>query len=176
LDAIVAFLRLLYEQREKVILGVLLVALSGVAFVQLRPKKNGEPNDKNPEEFINDDWKPASPRAARSYDVLPLINQYPLETYFDFVGGRNIFGRPGKETGGTTGDKKTEWAELKVKSVFDPTQSGTYIAIIELDKRSRIVKEGQQFEGYEVLRIDGVRRCLTVSRRDTKDEKEFCQE
>ena len=175
MDAIIAFLRPVYEQRDKIILGVLVLALAGVAFVQVRQKKNSDSNGKNPDEFINDGWKPSPARTPQSYDILPLINRYPLESYSEWITEKNIFGKPQKEKGGGPGGKETEWAELKVKSVFDPTQSGSYIAIIELDKRSRIVKEGQQFEGYEVLRIDGVRRCLTVSRRDSKDEKEFCE-
>ena len=176
MDAIIAFLRPIYEQREKIILGVLVLALAGVAFVQLRQKKNSGSNDKNPSEFVNDDWKPAPPRTPESYDITPLINLYPLENYSEWLDKRNVFRRPQTEREGGSGEKSEEWAELNVKSVFDPTQSGSYIAIIEVDKRSRIVKEGQQFEGYEVLRIDGVRGCLTVSRRDSKDEKEFCEE
>ena len=176
MDAIVAFLRALYEQREKIVLGVLIVALAGVAFVQFRSKKNGNSNGNNPDELIKDDWTPAPPRTPGAFDVVSLNNRYPLEEYAKLATKRNVFERQQAATDGGPATEMTEWAELKVKSVFDPTQSGSYIAIIELDKRSRIVKEGQQFEGYEVLRIDGVRRCLNVRKRDTKEEKEFCEE
>jgi len=69
-----------------------------------------------------------------------------------------------------------EWANIKVKSVFDPTQAGNYVATIEVDKRKRWVKEADRFDGYEVLRIDGTSKCVAIIKLDSKKEKEFCTE
>lgn len=179
MSAILAFLRLIYEHKEKIILGVLVLAFAGVAFFQWRAKRGGDSNNsdgKNPDEFIYGDWKPAPPREPKTYKAPPLENEYPLETYYELLGNKNIFGKPRRERGGDKEETEPEWPNIRVKSVFDPTQSGSYIAIIEVDKRSRIVKEGQQFEGFEVRRIDGVRSCLTISRRQVDEEKEFCKE
>ena len=41
------------------------------------------------------------------------------------------------------------------------------------------VKEGEQFGDYQVTRIDGVKKCLTIVRRGSQTEdnkKEFCTE
>jgi hypothetical protein len=177
LDAILAFLKKVYQHKEKIILGILVLAFIGVAVTQLRVKKNtdspGGGND-NPTRII-DGWKPAPRRQPQSYKIESLNNPYPLATYVKLAEKKNIFEKPQKSEAAKQG-KEAEWASIKVKSVFDPTQSGSYIAIIEVDKRSRIVKEGQQFEGYEVRRIDGVRGCLSITKRGTDEEKEFCKE
>jgi len=179
LGAILAFLKSLYEYKEKVVLGLLIVAFVSMAVVQVRLKKKSEASGnsgKNPDELISDGWKPAPPRTATQYDVPMLTNPYPLERYYKLLGQKNIFGKPAKDLGKGRGPERTEWLNIRVKSVFDPTQTGNYIAIIEVDKKSRIVKEGQQFEGYEVKRIDGVRSCLTMSWRELDEEREFCKE
>ncbi|MBI5118707.1 hypothetical protein HZA56_19740 [Candidatus Poribacteria bacterium] len=178
MGAILAFLKSVYEQKEKVILGILVLALAIVAYVQTRGNEDDEPNEgesKNPKQLIDDDWKPAPPREAGSYSVPAVTSPFPMSKYLQLLEGKEVFGKPRTE-----GDKgkagKEEWADIKVKSIFDPTHTGSYIAILEMNKRSRIVKEGEQFEGYEVRRIDGVRNCLTMIRREWKDEKEFCKE
>ncbi len=179
MGAILAFLKVIYEQKEKVILGILVLAFAGVAYFQLKAEKNSASDNnggKNPDQLTYGDWKPAPSRTPQKYEVTPLRNEYPLATYFKLLGSRNIFGKPRRERGVDKGKAEPEWPKIRVKSVFDPTQSGSYIAIIEVDKRSRIVKEGQQFEGFEVRRIDGVRSCLTISKRQLDEEKEFCKE
>lgn len=178
MDAILAFLKTLYQHKEKIILGLLILAFAGVGFVQLRVKKNSDSPDgeeKNPTP-ITGDWKPAPMRQPQVFPVGSLDNPYPLDKYLELTKKRNIFERPQTASAKGTKGKEVQWASIKVKSVFDPTQSGSYIAIIEVDKKSRIVKEGQQFEGYEVRRIDGVRGCLSITMRETDEEKEFCKE
>ena len=180
MGAIVAFLKTLYQHKEKIILGILVLAFAGVAVVYLRARKPGNSpsdnnkNSKNPKGLV-DGWKPAPPRKPQTFKAGSLNNAYPLDMYLKLADKRNIFEKPQK-SGGPGKKKEVQWATIKVKSVFDPTQSGSYIAIIEVDKRSRIVKEGQQFEGYEVRRIDGVRGCLSITMRETDEEKEFCKE
>ena len=179
MDAILAFLKTLYQHKEKIILGILVLAFAGVGFVQLRGKKNSNSpsgQDNNPAP-ITDGWKPAPARQPQAFAAAgSLDNPYPLDKYLKLTEKRNIFEKPQTASAKGTKDKEVQWASIKVKSVFDPTQSGSYIAIIEVDKKSRIVKEGQQFEGYEVRRIDGVRGCLSITMRETDEEKEFCKE
>jgi hypothetical protein len=175
LGSIVALLKKIYEQKEKIILGILVVAFAGVAYIQL--KKNDDPDNPRPGNSASliGDFTPATPRQMVYVEVPNVGNKYSLETYYNVVAKRNIFRPPGQvDRGGKA--EAPQWAQMKVKSVFDPTQSGSYIAVIDVDKRTRIVKEGQLFEGYEVRRIDGVRSCLTIYRRDIDQEKEFCKE
>jgi hypothetical protein len=153
----------------------LIIAFAAVGYQQYKLKgslaENGGEN--NPGK-VGGDF--SASRKAASYSVRPLTNPYPLETYHKLAAKKNIFSRPAKEESKGAQAKKAEWALIKVKSVFDPTQSGSYIAIIEVDKRSRIVKEGQQFDDYEVQRIDGVKSCLSIRMRALDEEREFCKE
>ncbi|MBI4830838.1 MAG: hypothetical protein HY801_04640, partial [Candidatus Lindowbacteria bacterium] len=90
MSAILAFLKTVYEHKEKVILGILVLALAAVAFVQTRSKKNSdsdEGNGKNPKQFINDEWKPAPPRPPGSYRVPAVNSPVPLSNYLDMVKG-----------------------------------------------------------------------------------------
>jgi len=177
LGAIVAFLKSVYAHKEKIVLGILLLAFAGVGYQQYKLKKNVEPAGAgNPEKVLQDDFKPAPPRTPVSFDLPSLNNPYPLDTYYNLATKRNVFERPQKDKEKEKQEKVVEWANFKVKSVFDPTQSGSYIAIIEVDKRSRIVKEGQQFDDYQVQRIDGVRSCLSIQMRALGEEREFCKE
>ena len=65
-------------------------------------------------------------------------------------------------------------ANIKVKSVFDPTMSGTYMARLEIGGRKQFVKEGDQFDDYEVLRIDGEGQCVTLRKSGSAREEDFC--
>ena len=52
------------------------------------------------------------------------------------------------------------------------------IAIIEVDGKREVVKEGGQLGDYSVTRIDGVRNCLTIVKRGSEsgeDKREFCE-
>lgn len=182
MSAILAFLRTIYEQKEKIVLGVLVVALSWVAYANFM--KNGEEdgdNGNNPSGILNDDLK-KTPREPTSFPALQLGNPFPVEVYYDAAKGRSPFLRPGDESEKTDDEMEevSEWSAIKVKSVFDATKSGSYIAIIEVDRRRRFVKEGEKFDDYEVRRIDGVRKCLTIVRRgksaQQEEEREFCKE
>lgn len=68
----------------------------------------------------------------------------------------------------------TEWVPFEVKSVFDPTGSGDYIAIIRMNARSKMLREGEEFDGYEALKIDGPKKCITITRKDTNEKRVFC--
>ena len=179
MSAILAFLKSLYEHKEKVILGVLFVAFVSVAYIQYKAKKKvaSENGGEGSVSIIKFDPKP--PREPATYFVPPFDNPFGVEEHRELVKKRDVFAKPEKAKPGKQQDKKEEWAQIRVKSVFDPTQSGSYIAIIEVNKRSRIVQEGDLFGTYEVERIDGVRNCLTISWREAKEvenRKEFCKE
>jgi len=183
LSAIIAFLKLVYEHKEKVILGVMIVAFAGVAAYQWKAGKNGgsDGTSGGNSSGANGGEGSASARKPQTYEVTGVANQYPLEKMLQFVKKRDIFTEAGVAgVGSKQGDGKDGmWAEIKVKSIFDPTRSGTYIAIIEVDDRRRFVKEGEHFGEYEIRRIDGVRNCLTIVRRGSGsegDEREFCKE
>lgn len=171
MSSILAFLKAIYEHKEKIILGALIIAFAGVAYVQVKKNQGLEPNGDNPDEIISGDLKP--PREPTVFKAPGLGNPYPLQKYPKLVG--DIFSPPAVERRGPE-ERELKWAQIRVKSVFDPTQSGSYIAIVEVDNRSRIVKEGQLFDNYEVRRIDGVRSCVIIFRRDTDEEREFCKQ
>lgn len=178
MSAILAFLKSLYQHKEKIILGILLIAFVSVAYVQVKAKKKTAPENggDNPVDIIKFDPKPA--RKAAEYPVPVFDNPFGIKKHLNLI-QRDIFVQPKKETTRGKEDKKEEWADIRVKSVFDPTQSGSYIAIIEVDKRSRIVKVGDQFGVYEVERVDGVRNCLTIywsQAKEVDNRKEFCKE
>jgi len=180
LSAILAFLKSLYEHKEKVIMGVLFVAFVSVAYVQIKAKRKADSeNDGESSGGSILEFKEKRPREAKKYSVPSFGNPFDIEKHRELFKGRDIFAKPVKERPGRKKDEKEEWAQIRVKSVFDPTQSGSYIAIIEVDKKSRIVKEGDQFGAYEVERVDGVRNCLTIYWREAKEvesKKEFCKE
>jgi hypothetical protein len=177
LSSILALLKLIYENKEKVVLGAVIVAFVGVGAYQWRANgsddSTGNSGGKKPS-------KP--PRAADTFEAPQIGNQYSLQTILELTAEKkNIFEEPGSENTGSRkgGQQDSEWAEIVVKSIFDATRSGSYIAIIEVDKRRRFVKEGEHFGEYEVRRIDGVKKCLTMVRRGSGsegDEKEFCAE
>jgi hypothetical protein len=96
--------------------------------------------------------------------------------YTTLAAKKDVFEEPAAKRRGEEEDKPKEWAEIKVKSIFDATRSGSFIAIIEVNNRRRFVKEGEQFDEYTVQRIDGVRNCLTIVRRGEEGEREFCRE
>jgi hypothetical protein len=142
-----------------------------------KDRDNGSDDGKNPTEELVGGKKPEPPRKPKSYAMPSVGNKYPLTTYFGLV-KKNIFGKTLAQ-GPDGASQEPEWAAIKVKSIFDPTRSGSFIAVIEADKITRFVKEGESFEGYEVQRIDGVRNCLTIVRRGSgsaKGEREFCKE
>lgn len=178
MSSILAILKSIYEHKEKIILGILILVFVGVGYVQFKNRgsidSSGADGERTPEQIVREGWKPAPPRKPESFGVPRLSAQYSLETYTDLV-AKDIWTPPEVKRPGSE-PREEKWASIRVKSIFDPTQSGSYIAIIEVDKRSRIVREGQQFEGYEVRRIDAVRNCLTISRRGSEEEKEFCKE
>ncbi|MEW5902399.1 MAG: hypothetical protein AB1715_13120, partial [Acidobacteriota bacterium] len=150
-----------------------------VAFIQVKgPKKQDNGGEgKNPTELTPGGKKPGPPRTPESYEMPVVDNTYPMATYLKVL-EKNIFGKTVSEGPGGAG-QEPEWAAIKVKSIFDPTRSGSFIAVIEVDKVTRFVKEGESFEGYEIQRIDGVKNCLTIVRRRSgraKGEKEFCKE
>ena len=180
MNAVLAFLKFLFRHKEKIILGIMLIAFAAVAYTQweiIKERNSSSQDDEgeNPNDTPEDD-KPVPPaRKPESFRVPRLINKYGKDTYVELVTARDIFKEPEKKKRGSEPEKPKEWAEVNVKSVFDPTRAGSYIAIIEVDKRRRFVKEGEQFDEYTVKRIDGVRNCLTIERRG-EGEREFCKE
>ena len=71
------------------------------------------------------------------------------------------------------------WPEIKVKSIFDPTNSENYIAILEINYRRLFVKAGEHLNGFEIIGIDGESKCVTIAKHgpgDALEEREFCKE
>lgn len=183
MSAILAFLKLIYEQKEKVILGVMIAAFIGASAYQWKAiKDDGKGGNTGGGNSSGGDGKRPSPpvRKPKTFAVPQVTNQHSLDTIVELVLKRDIFKAPGtdRSTPGLGSEKSSEWAKINVKSIFDPTRSGTYIAIIEVDDRRRFVKEGERFGEYEIRRIDGVRNCLTIVRRGSArggEEREFCE-
>jgi hypothetical protein len=173
LSAILQFLKLLYEHKEKIILGALVVAFIGVGAVLWKKEEktiSPEPGG----------GKKTSVRKAKTYPIMRLGNRHPLDILIENT-DMEIFAPSAvvADKGGGKKGKEDVWAEVKIKSVFDATRSGSFIAIIEVNKKRMFVKEGERFQGYSVTRIDGVRKCLTIVKRGSQkgdEEKEFCIE
>jgi hypothetical protein len=185
LSTVLVFFKFLYRQKEKIVLVVMIVAFAGVIFVQWKSGENDETGGNkggNSDNGIQPIAQPKSPapRKPLSFKTPPAANEYSAAKYIKVVtppsGGKGIFEKPEKEKRQQESDKPKEWADIKIKNIFDATRSGSYVAIIEVDKRRRFVKEGEQFLEYTVQRIDGVRNCLTIVRRGEEGEKEFCKE
>jgi hypothetical protein len=171
LNAILQFLKLLYENKEKIILAALVVAFIAVGAVLFRGEKDGGPADKKP--------KTGGTPEIRDPVTVPLVrlgNQHVLDILIENTSPSIFF--PSKVTaGGGDKEKGDVWAEITIKSVFDATNSGSFVAIVEVDKKRRFLKEGDRFGGYSITRIDGIRKCLTIVRRGAQkgeEEKEFC--
>jgi hypothetical protein len=45
---------------------------------------------------------------------------------------------------------------------------------MELNKRSRFVREGDRIDAYEVVRMDGEKQCLILRESSSEREREFC--
>ena len=177
MSAILVYLKLLYEHKEKIILGALVIAFIGVSADLLRGE-NGGPNDpgKKPPPPKSGGGT-TTPRKPKEYRAPHLGNLQHREILIENT-GPEIFA-PAKGLSKTVAGKEAAWAEIVIKSVFDATRSGSFIAIIEVDGKRDFVKEGQQFGNYQVTRIDGVKKCLTIVRRGSQSEenkKEFCTE
>ena len=92
-----------------------------------------------------------------------------------------IFKKPEVDKKKPDGDQPTEWPTIVIRSIFDATKSGTFIAIIEINGKRAFMKEGEVFlEFYLVRRIDGVRNCINIVKRGSKsgeeEEREFCKD
>lgn len=177
MSAVLTFLKFLYAHKEKIILGAMIIAFAGVAYTQWKSKEDGGAGGRNPDGSTQTGGNNGSPppRKAQSFKIPVVANRYPLHTYID-VTDEGIFKKPEREEPGKEPEKPKEWAQINVKSIFDATRSGSYIAIIEVNKRRRFVKEGEQFDEYRVERIDGVKNCLTIERRGEEEKREFCKE
>jgi hypothetical protein len=181
LSQILGFLKLLYEHKEKIILGALVVVFVGVGAFQWKEIK-GEGSDGKGGSNAGGpvDPKPKTkPRPPTKYPIPQFGNQSSLNTYLEIT-DPGIFVPPKQEGESKSGEPtEKKWAQIKVKSIFDATKSGSFIAIIEVDRKRMFVKEGEQFGEYSVDRIDGVRNCMTIGRRGSKSgegKREFCEE
>jgi hypothetical protein len=177
LGAILGFLKRLYEHKEKIILGALVIASIGVGYFEWTGRQDG-PDTKGGEPEIPtvNDKAPV----PQEYPVLGLGNPVPLETQWAMV-DEDIFEKPEAEERGPGEDKAAEWPTIVIRSIFDATKSGNFIAIMEINGKREFKKEGEIFlESYEVRRIDGVRNCLTIVKRGLRsggeEEREFCKD
>lgn len=70
-----------------------------------------------------------------------------------------------------------EWPEIQIKRIFeDPEKPGVYVAVIEADKKSRFVIEGERFEGLEVVFVDSTSNCVHLKSAELDEEKTVCIE
>ncbi len=155
----------------------MIVAFAGVAYTQWKYKKERGASGTNPggSTQTGGSGQSSPPRKPQSFRIPVVGNRYPLNTYLK-VAAEDPFKEPEREKPGKKPDEPKKWAEINIKSIFDPTRSGSYIAIIEINDRRRFVKEGDQFDEYMVYRIDGVKNCLTIERRGEEQKREFCKE
>jgi hypothetical protein len=178
LSAVLSFFKFIYRHKEKIVLGVMVVAFAGMAYFQWKAKQNeginGNGGTNSGDNGKQNEGPP--PRDPQKFNVPPITNQYPVEKYVQQVTKKDIFVEPARQTDRPDKDEPKAWADINIKSIFDPTGTGSFIAIIEVDNRRRFVKEGEQFDDYTVQRIDGVRNCLTIAKRGETDEREFCRE
>ena len=176
MGAILGFLKLLYEHKEKIILGALIIAFTGVGYTYW--KKSGDEGKNGPEPPPKPPTGTALEIKAKKYKIPNLGNRSPIEKQLAHT-DEGIFTIPEQTEGTTDTVEQAEWPTIVIKSIFDATRSGTFIAIIEVNGKREFMKEGEDFlEFYEVRRIDGVRNCLTIVKRKSKsgeDEREFCK-
>jgi hypothetical protein len=182
LGAILGFLKRLYEHKEKIILGLVVIASIGFGYVQWKEWKGGDEGDgpeKNGETGgipVPDDTPLPPPP---SYAVPNLGNRVSLENQWTLA-DNGIFEKPEPKEGPDATDQPAAWPTIVIRSIFDATKSGTFIAIIEINGKREFKKEGEFFlDSYEVRRIDGVRNCLTIVKRGSitgEEEKEFCKD
>jgi hypothetical protein len=180
LGAILGFLRLLYEHKEKIILGALIIAFTGVGYDHWKKRDKGGPPGGNTGGAKNGEEPPPPPLPpVPTYGIPNLKNRFSIETQLALT-DESIFVMPEPGEKPTEDDKPDEWPTIDIKSIFDATKSGNFFAIIEVNGKREFMKEGGIFhEHYEVRRIDGVRNCLTIVNRRSKggkeDEREFCK-
>ncbi len=85
--------------------------------------------------------------------------------------------QPPEETGSARKKGGTRnWPDIILKNIFDPKQSGEYVAILEVDNTRKYVREGKRLDGYEVVSIDAEEECVTIGRSGSREEREFCKE
>ena len=177
MGAILGFLKLLYEHKEKIILGALIIAFTGVGYDHWKGSGEGGPPDDNGGGTTNGK-KPPPPPPVGKYEIPNLGNRTTIDVQLANT-DENIFVIPETKEGPTDTAQPAEWPTIVIKSIFDATRSGTFIAIIEVNGKREFMKEGEDFqEYYEVRRIDGVRNCLTIVKRKSQsgeDEREFCK-
>jgi hypothetical protein len=176
LGKLIGFFKSLFEHKEKVVLGVLLIAFIWVSVAQwdeIMGGGSGEEIGNSPAPKPSD-----PPRVPQKYGVPKFGNEVPPEDIFELVNA-GIFTRPEDvEPGDADKPKVPVWAKINIRSIFDATQSGSFIAIIDVDNIRKFVKEGETFGDYTIKRIDGVKSCITLSRRGSagsEDTKEFCK-
>ena len=177
MGAILGFLKLLYEHKEKIILGALIIAFTGVGYTYWKDKQGGDTPVKPPRPVkidppVDDELK------VPKYKIPNLGNHTPIDQQWALT-DKGIFTIPEPTEGETDTPQADVWPTIVIKSIFDATRSGTFIAIIEVNGKREFMKEGEDFqEYYEVRRIDGVRNCLTIVKSKSKsgeDEREFCK-
>ena len=173
MGAILGFLKSLYEHKEKIILGALVIASIGVGYIKWKDQKSPDPDGGETDKIPVASGGPIDPQ---SYSVPRIGNSTSLETQWALV-DEGIFEIPEREKG-PGGDKVDEWPTIVIRSIFDATKTNNYIAIMEINGKREFKKEGEIFlESYEVRRIDGVRNCLTIVKRGSSGEqREFCKE
>jgi hypothetical protein len=175
LGAILGFLKRLYEHKEKIILGALVIAFIGVGYFTWKERKNPNPNGGELEIPTAD----GGPPPVEKYPIPNLGNQVALETQWELTDDE-IFEKPETEESESGEEQEAEWPTIEIRSIFDITKSGNFIAIIEINGKREFKKEGETFlDQYEVRRIDGVRNCLTIVKRGAKsgeNEREFCKD
>jgi hypothetical protein len=186
LGAILGLLKLLYEHKEKILLGALIIAFAGVGYMHREKIMGGDPsadNAKGPPKKPKkppraDDKGKGDTKKTKKYPIPNLGNRLSVEQMWALT-DEEIFVIPEAGQDATEETAEVRWPTIEIKSIFDPTKSGNFFAIIEVNGRREIKKEGETIEQHYLLRnIDGIRNCLTIINRKSpggNDEREFCK-
>ena len=71
---------------------------------------------------------------------------------------------------------ESDWPDITVEGVSDPNDSGNHVAIMEVDGRRRIAREGYRMGAYEVVSMDKEYGCVTIENSESGETQEFCKE
>ena len=182
MNAFLAIIRFLLANREKAVLGIMLllcVSMGGLSVLQARQKPTDGARPALTREEVLETWD--TPRTEHPYPSAALDNTTPFEETARVLERRRSIFRPGEA--GSVGGRidpgdDTAWPDVVVRQVSQPTPGGAWIAQLEIAGKVHIGREGRTIlKGrYEIQRIDRTRLCVELLRRMDDEVHEFCKE
>lgn len=168
MEKILEVFKKLKKHPEKIILVFFLVAL-GLAVLEAR---GGEGEQGEGRKSIMDDRGVNTLPPPAKYKPVPLGSERPQDDYKPIL---SLFNPDRKLPSATSElEDKNEpppWDEMELSSIVDLTGKGENTAIMKMGGKTYFLEEGETFEKYELVKIDGVQKTVTVYRREFKDEK-----